>query len=486
LLSAFDMVGAERDGRIALAGVEPIVSELALDALALPDEGKALTRDRDMAARPSMARVRFIDEGAAYQIGSATLRSDGDGGTVDIDLAAVCGAEIAEAVALRMLAAPEATDRLTINPGPLEALRLEAGDRVRLEGQGGDWRIERLSWDETPTAVLSPVLDVKPGEARTVWRRVDGPALVGAPFLAILDLPPLPGHETDDRPLAVVAGDPWRPMQIFAGAGAETLTIRGEASAPARVGRLMAPLAAGVLNRWDAMNAILVHVEGGQPSSLTDAAVLGGANAITVETSEGWEIVQFRTAEVVGGGVWRLAGLLRGQQGTDEAMRAGADAGAVVVFLDEAVSRVGLSSSEIGLPLVWRAGPRGASPGGAGTAERFLTIVGRHGRPWSPAHLRARRVLDGVRVTWMARSRTAGELWEGEPEADGPARFRMRVQLNDVVLRTIEVNGLEGLYALSDIATDFPDGVGPGASLTVSQSDGRSGWGAEARVGIPA
>ena len=89
LLSAFDMVGAERDGRIALAGVEPIVSELALDALALPDEGKALTRDRDMAARPSMARVRFIDEGAAYQIGSATLRSDGDGGTVDIDLPAV-------------------------------------------------------------------------------------------------------------------------------------------------------------------------------------------------------------------------------------------------------------------------------------------------------------------------------------------------------------------------------------------------------------
>jgi len=43
--------------------------------------------------------------------------------------------------------------------------------------------------------------------------------------------------------------------------------------------------------------------------------------------------VQYRQAALLGAGIWRLSGLLRGQQGTEGEMEAGAPEGAIVVLL---------------------------------------------------------------------------------------------------------------------------------------------------------
>ena len=40
--------------------------------------------------------------------------------------------------------------------GPLEALRLEPGDAVAVEGRDGVWRVARIELDEEPRAVLTP------------------------------------------------------------------------------------------------------------------------------------------------------------------------------------------------------------------------------------------------------------------------------------------------------------------------------------------
>ena len=74
LLDAFGMVGAERDGRIALVGIEAVGAALTNDALALPEAGPSIRADRALEARPGSARVRFIDEGADYQTGSVVVR----------------------------------------------------------------------------------------------------------------------------------------------------------------------------------------------------------------------------------------------------------------------------------------------------------------------------------------------------------------------------------------------------------------------------
>ena len=362
LLAAFGAVAAERDGRVAVLGGTEIVGAIARDGLALPEAGSGVAATRTLTAPPAEARVRHVDEGAGYQTGAVTVRSEIEGanGAVDLDLPLACGAGLARAAAEALLDDGDA-DALTLTPGPLDLLRLEPGDVVSVEGRAGGWRVERLALDEQPQATLAPVRPRRRHEDDPPRGREEA-GVVGAPFLRILDLPPLMGSEEDERPLVAAAADPWRPMRLHAGPGADTLTARAEIAAPATVGVLVEPLTPGLRNRWDENGEVRLRVEGRAPESASPAAVLGGANAVAVETAAGWEIVQYRTASLVGGEVWRLSGLLRGQQGTDAATRAGAAAGSAAVFLDEAVARAEIGRGERGLPLVCRAGPAGAPP----------------------------------------------------------------------------------------------------------------------------
>lgn len=483
LLAGLGLIAAERDGRVAVIGKEPPVAQLTSAAMALPEEGTSLKAERALELRPGAARVRYIDGEAGYQTGSAVVRSTGEGGGVDLDLPAVCSGTLARAAAERALEAG-GTDRLTILPGPVEALALEPGDTVTVEGRAGGWRVMRLDMDETPSAVLEPVPAVRVGEDDGRPSAGEAPTPSGAPFFRIIELPPLAVSEADGRPIAVVAADPWRPIRVFAGPDAGSLTTRGHVAQPATVGVLVEALAASVRHRWDEAGSIRVRVEGRAPQSRSDAAVFAGGNAVAIEGAEGWELVQFRTATLVGDGVWRLSGLLRGQQGT---VAAGAPGGAVVVFLDQAPARVESPRAERGLPLVWRAGPAGEPAGGAGVSEIAFTAQGVRERPWSPAHLRAGARADGgFDLGWIARSRIDGDRWDGEAVASGSMRFRVRVLEGDEAVRVFEVDGTLATYAAADLVGDFPGGPDGNLRVAVAQWGDGYGWGMEAIVALKA
>lgn len=339
-----------------------------------------------------------------------------------------------------------------------------------------------MTLDETPTAVLARVSGQAVGREPVAWRPGEGVEIAGTPFVRILDLPPLQRAETDGRLIAVAAAEPWRPMTVHVGEDAETLRARGVVWAPATVGRLMEALAPGVLHRWDEANAVVVRLEGVAPANLSEAAVLGGGNLLAVETAAGWEIVQYRQATLLGEGVWRLSGLLRGQQGTEGEMAAGAAVGAVAVLLNPLAGRFETAVGERGLARIARVGPSGRAPGGAGFAEVEFTPVNRHGRPWSPV-LTAEEEEGGRRLAWIPRVRI-GDVWDLEPAEVDPRRFRVRVLDGGFERRMFEVEGLSALYAAEDIAEDFPGGVGPDAVVAVAQYGASFGWGVEAHAGL--
>jgi hypothetical protein len=477
LLAALGLVTAERGDRVAVIGEEPVAIALTLDAMALPDEGARLKVDRVLEPRPGAARVRYIDGDADYQTGAVVVRAAGAGGGVDLDLPAVCSSALARAAAARVLEGTESR-RLTATPGPLAALALEPADAVTVEGRDGGWRVLRLDVDETPSAVLEPLSGVVVGEDEDRATPDEASGAPGAPFFRMIELPPLVGSEDDGRPVAVVATDPWRPMRVFAGADAGALTARGDVARPATVGVLVEALPAGPRHRWDEANALLVRVEGPAPESRSDTSVLAGANAAAIETGSGWELVQFRTATLAGDGVWRLAGLLRGQQGTEAA---GAIAGAVVVLLDGTPARAESARAERGLPLIWRAGPAGGPAGGAGVSEIAFTIEGTYDRPWSPAHLTARPRADGgIDLGWIPRLRIDGDRWDGV-EGEAPAmRFRVRVLAGAIERRAFEAGTDGATYAATDVMLDFPGGFSAGSRVAVAQWGDGYGWGAEA------
>ena len=481
LLAGLGLIATERDGRVAVIGDEPTVASVTLETMALPEEGGSLKVERVLEPTPGAARVRYIDGDAGYQTGSVVVRSAGEGGGVDLDLPAVCSGALARAAAERALEAGE-TDRLTVLPGPIKALALEPGDTVTVEGYGGDWRVVRLDMEEMPAAVLEPLSTVGVGENDGRPTAGEGTRISGAPFFHVIELPPLIGAEADGRPIAVVAADPWRPMRVFAGADAASLSARGDVPQPATVGVLVAGLAAGPRHRWDEANEILVRIEGRTPESRSKTTVFAGSNALAIEGPEGWELVQFRSASLVGADVWRLTGLLRGQQGTQVMVAA---AGTVAVFLDQAPARAESPRAERGLPLIWRAAPAGGPAGGAGVSEVGFTATGVHERPWSPAHPRARPRADGgFDLGWIARSRIDGDRWDDQGIAPAPSRCRIRVLEGAEEKRTFEVEATTATYAAADFAADFPGGPGIESRVAVAQWGEGYGWGLEASVAL--
>ncbi|MES2033557.1 MAG: hypothetical protein V4466_05230, partial [Pseudomonadota bacterium] len=214
------------------------------------------------------------------------------------------------------------------------------------------WRVERIELDERPRALLS-VCEPAAGAGGAIdWTPAPPVEPAGPPLLWILDLPPLPGRETDARPLVAVAAEPWRDLDIHAGLSVEALTPRATAAQPASVGQTLTELPAGPLHRLDRGGRVTVLIEGASLQSRSLPAVLAGANALAVRGAGGaWEILQFLAAEPVSANVWTLCGLLRGQAGSDPAMAALTPAGAAVVVLDETLVRAEMALSERGLPL---------------------------------------------------------------------------------------------------------------------------------------
>ncbi|RYZ13057.1 MAG: hypothetical protein EON61_07710, partial [Alphaproteobacteria bacterium] len=175
-----------------------------------------------------------------------------------------------------------------------------------------------------------------------------------------------------------------------------------------------------------------------------------------VETEAGWEMIQYQHAELVDVDTYRLSALLRGQQGSDEAMLAGAGPGPAVVFLTGAECRLDVADWERGLDLVWRVG-RESSVGGAGWTGSYLHQQ-RAGIPWSPAHLTATESDGDIAMGWVRRARKGGDSWDaGEPVSEWPEAYRLRIS-GGVSPREWDVAEASALYSASDQTTDFPGG----------------------------
>lgn len=492
LLLALDLEAAERGGRIAFVGPGAGAAGLEADDLAMDERRPAERAVRVLEAAPERVRARFIDGAADYRTGAVVARRDtgAGGGGLDVDLPLVTTAGRAEATAARIVSRlQDVRDTVSLPLAPLAALRLEPGDDLVLPDRPGVWRVRRIDHDERPRALLEPrpqAVDRPEGDID--WRPGDPVRPGGPPWFALLDLPPLPGAEEEPRPLLAAAADPWRPVDIHAGAEAETLTLRARVGQPATVGLLTAPLAPGRANRWDEGSTLELELEGGSLESVAAAAVLGGGNALAVMSAMGeWEIVQFRTAVLTAHARWRLSGLLRGQAGTEAAAAAGAAAGAVAVKLDPALVRGEVGQAERGLPLVWRAAAAGAPPGGTGSSETTAVWRAVWRRPWSPAHLRARRSGNGdVQLDWVRRARLHGDGWGDEPPLSEESElYRVEILNGSEVVRRLESSSPQAVWTVDAQAEDFPAGVPAAARIRVAQHSAVWGWGVSAEVPAP-
>lgn len=458
LMAAYDFICVERDGALVFFHRAEAVSDVSTADLSEEIAASVFAQRSDAAEAPVEARVRFLDAARDYLIANVSARrlDDAEGGVEMIEAPLVLEPQAAEEMALRALADRRAAgETLRIALGPAH-LALEPGDRLRLDG-GDAFEIARIEDAETRQLELRRVRTESASQLGVADPGAQPqPALAPTPAFSILDLPPLPGRETDERPLAAVFAAPWLGAHdIYAGA---TLTRRATIAQPAIMGELLWALWPGPVDRWDDGNVVRIKLYGGALTSAARDDVLNGANVFAIEADGEWEIIQACSCVLVGPGEYELSGFLRGRLGSAHAIAAPHPIGARIVVLDQRLARVDVGAHEWNEALAVAAPPAGRLAGDARAATAAVTLPHAALRPWAPAHLRARRAASAdVEMSWVRCARAGGDAWGAAepPLGAGAESYRLDILDGGDAVRTITLSTPGFTYAAGDQLADF-------------------------------
>lgn len=407
---------------------------------------RAISLDR----RPAMWSAGHLDPDRDYQRGLQTEWRPRPGREIAAAGPVVATASAARLAAARMLRRAEASAETLEMSLPFRWLWLAVGDVVRIEGMPGRWRVVRK---RAEGAVVRLLCEALPPQGVVLPRPADpGRALpspvMAAPPTAIRAIEPAvdPWEAMAPAALAVVAtgGAGWSGASIScARAGDPDLRPLGTVAEGRWAGRLAAPLGPGPLHLWDERNAILVDLEPGDdaPESRPMLSVLAGANMVLV----GEELLQFRDAEHLGAGRFRLRGLLRARGGGDMPA-VPHPAGTPVLRVDPLLLlKRPVAADEAGLSLLLYAEGRGDPPGGTELAV-YLSAAGH--APLAPCHARATRLPNGdLRFSWVPRRRESFS-WSGPDAPTGVGPFQWELEA-PAAARTI-VEGTAMLWTLAE------------------------------------
>jgi len=482
-------LGCVEEGAALRFGVEgaQAAQDAAIEDFVVPDGGDVIERGRTASHDlPISATLSYRDIFRDHQTATshASLGDTTVGGEASISVTGVIDPGIADALVQRWLQRQWASrEQVTVS---IRSSMIAAGETVSFPVLGDQAYVvtevetgisqrisaRRLASSAASAAAAHPMVPPTP------------PAVPGGPpYVLLVDLPLTPDAATVEGQLRVaLRARPWRSQLAFASPESEGFERRASITAPATIGLLTAAVGAGGMEgRVDRGTVITVSLLEGALASVTRAQLLNGANTAAIRSTSGaWEIVQFEQATETAPSVWSLANVLRGQLGTDDAMRSGLPQAAPFVLLNEALFPAGLRAGEVGLSLNWRFGPVGYDFSSTYYAQQSVTGGVRAQLPLSPVHLRAARLPSGdVYLSWVRRSRIDADNWLSEDVPLGEAYERYRIEILDmdgVVRRSASAISPAWTYGHAEMIADFGIGA-PVFDLRLSQFSASVGAG---------
>ncbi|MEI9887050.1 MAG: glycoside hydrolase TIM-barrel-like domain-containing protein [Rhizomicrobium sp.] len=451
--------------------------------------GFALTRAQETDL-PGASRIAYIDADADYRQASAEARRlavlSERVATSSLPLVMDQGQAIG--VAERLLQDAWVMRESAHLALPPSHLARDVADEIVLQSDGRAHRLRLTQIDDAGARAIEAVA-VDPG----LYEPLTGPSRApgqmqslsqpGRALLTLLDLPLLTGKESPWASTAAAFAAPWPgSIQVLRSAGDSDYALSRALTRAATLGRTTADFYSGPLWRWDAGNALRLRLFGGTLAAATDLGVLGGANAIAVENADGaWEVLQFAAATLTAPNQWTLTRLLRGQAGTESAMRSPVAAGARVVLLDAATAQLDLKQSEATLPFHYAWGPPNKPLSDPSWQTMSAQFAGLGLRPLSPVHLCARWQGGDLVLTWIRRTRLGGDSWDQTevPLAEDSERYDVEIRDGSgAVVRTLSsLPAPPAIYTAAQIATDYPTGPPTPFRFTVYQLSASFGRG---------
>jgi hypothetical protein len=466
LATAFAFDAAAIDGELSFIqrGGAP-VAEILEDDLVDPDDGapSQLTRGQE-SELPREVSFGFTDAQADYRrsavtsrrlIGAANRSLHSDLAVVTSDSAATRRADIwlqdlwagRENISFAL-----GIDLLKLSPGDVVGVTIKDRRRLFEIGEAVDTDRRQITARSIDPEIFSVPL-LPPRETKPII-----PPALGPVQALTLDLPTLDSSDPPVLTRLAVFADPW-PGSVTVRSSVDGLSFARAATvlAPAIIGETLDALPAGPTSCWDRGGRMRVQLYGGVLSSLGDAQVLNGANAAAVLNPDGgWEILQFVSAELVGGKIYELSRLLRGQMGSEYAMAPMLPIGSPIVLLDDHVIPVATGLGALDRPIDLRIVATGRSHDDPSALGLTLTPGASALRPLSPVHAKAYRDIDGVHISWTRRTRRDGDAWGVEvPLGEDVEAYQVDIVSGVSVVRTLSSTVPSVLYASADELADF-------------------------------
>ncbi|WP_417205016.1 baseplate multidomain protein megatron [Antarctobacter sp.] len=495
LAHGFDAI--ERDGTLVFrmrSGAGAI--DLPLDALAVSDEieGDLLETRAAEAEMAGRVRVQFILADADHQIASeeAVLPDEATHAVAETDMALAMTRGEGRQTAERCLTeARVARDTLRFALPPSQ-LALGAGDVVRLPiGNGGT--LARIDKIEVMEHQIVDAVRIEPEVFQPSEMPEDAApvrlVLSAAPVTPVfLDLPMMSGDEVPHAPHLALTATPWPgAVAIYDAPQDSDYALNTLIAGQSVIGVTETDLIAARPGKIDSGPALEVRLASGGLQSISDAALLSGGNLMAIGdgTPGNWELIQFRDAELMSEGRWRLSHRLRGQAGSDGLMPAVWPAGSLVVLLDGTPVQIGLKTLQRGVARHYRVGPASQPYDHAAYEHRVHAFDGNGLRPYRPAHLRVVDQGGDLGLSWTRRSRIDGDGWglSEVPLGEASEAYSVQVRQGSTVLRSQIVNAPSWVYSAAD---QTADGVSGAFTLAVAQVSERYGPGPYAEREITA
>lgn len=275
--------------------------------------------------------------------------------------------------------------------------------------------------------------------------------------LLLLDIPALPGDDTDKGVLRMAAcglSAGWRGAAIFrSDDGGDNYTRIQDIASSAAIGSVSNVVGNGPVEVFDYENCFDVVLIGDvELQSVSELAVLNGSNAALV----GNEIIQFMTATLVSPGHYTLSGLLRGRLGTEWAV-SGHEGGESFVLLDGNLGRQVMASNMIGLSREYKPVTVGGTL--SQSVEQVFIYNAVALKPYSPVHIRGERDdSDNLTISWIRRTRLGGSWQDGVdiPLNESSERYEVDILDGSTVIRTItDLTSPSSSYTAAEQMADF-------------------------------
>ena len=293
----------------------------------------------------------------------------------------------------------------------------------------------------------------------------NGVTLKGDTRCILLDIPAL--LDAADKPGFPVAmggylsGWPGGILSRSDDAGQTWTAILGEAAPGAMIGVAWAAIGAGRTDLVDKARVLPALFSGGPLYSITEAAMLNGANHFAYGVKGRWEIIAAQTCALQGDGSYKLSDLLRGRFGTEWACGLHAIGDDLILLDPIATPFVSTTLNSIGLSRLYQATTTGVDP--TSNDESSFTYTGVNLECLSPVYLNGNRhpSTNDWSLDWIRRTRVGGE-WRDYVDATlGETAQSYEVEIYSSAAYTTLKRTITGLttpaatYTSAQQVTDF-------------------------------